>query len=145
MTHSLYAGPGGAIAHPLGSANYDRVNRALAVGIENRARAQAAAPRGSSPHAGAVPAATPLVSKLAHELGVTLALVSGSGAAGRITETDVRNAAGLAPRATAPRAPRSSVDGLYEAAWGNDDDATPELPSYPTPSAGLEATAGWTE
>jgi pyruvate/2-oxoglutarate dehydrogenase complex dihydrolipoamide acyltransferase (E2) component len=38
--------------------------------------------------------ATPLVRRLAQELGVDLAQLSGTGPNGRITETDVRNAAG---------------------------------------------------
>ena len=45
--------------------------------------------------------ATPLVRRLAQELGVDLAAVAGSGPQGRITEDDVRAAAGGAPHATA--------------------------------------------
>jgi len=42
--------------------------------------------------------ATPLVRRVAHELGVDLGAVAGSGPAGRITEEDVRAAAGGAAR-----------------------------------------------
>ena len=45
--------------------------------------------------------ATPLVRRLAQELGVDLAAVAGSGPQGRITEDDVNAAAGGAPRAAA--------------------------------------------
>ena len=41
--------------------------------------------------------ATPLIRKVAAELGVDLATVTGSGPQGRITEEDVRNARGQAP------------------------------------------------
>jgi pyruvate dehydrogenase E2 component (dihydrolipoamide acetyltransferase) len=47
--------------------------------------------------AGAPPAATPATRRLARELGVDLATVKGSGAGGRITDDDVRAAAGAAP------------------------------------------------
>lgn len=50
--------------------------------------------------------ATPGVRRRARELGVDLAVVTGSGPEGRITETDVRVAAGeLAPGAAVPAAP----------------------------------------
>jgi pyruvate dehydrogenase E2 component (dihydrolipoamide acetyltransferase) len=41
--------------------------------------------------------ATPLVKRIAKELGVDLATVGGTGPAGRITEEDVRSAAGVSP------------------------------------------------
>ena len=41
--------------------------------------------------------ATPIVRRIAQELGVDLALLSGTGPNGRITEDDVRNAGGSAP------------------------------------------------
>jgi pyruvate dehydrogenase E2 component (dihydrolipoamide acetyltransferase) len=47
--------------------------------------------------------ATPLIRKVAAELGVDLALVTGSGPQGRITEDDVRAAAGGAPAAEGER------------------------------------------
>jgi pyruvate/2-oxoglutarate dehydrogenase complex dihydrolipoamide acyltransferase (E2) component len=50
-------------------------------------------------HARGRVAATPLVRKIAAELGVDLAAVSGSGPGGRITEQDVRAAADGAPHA----------------------------------------------
>ena len=52
--------------------------------------------------------ATPLVRRLAQELGVDLAAVAASGAQGRITEDDVRVAAAAAPsRPAEPSAPRA--------------------------------------
>jgi pyruvate dehydrogenase E2 component (dihydrolipoamide acetyltransferase) len=42
--------------------------------------------------------ATPLVRRIAHELGVDLATVTGSGPGGRITENDVRSAGGTGER-----------------------------------------------
>jgi len=46
--------------------------------------------------------ATPAVKKLASDLGVNLATVTGTGPGGRISETDVRAVAPAAPTATAP-------------------------------------------
>ena len=56
--------------------------------------AGAPGPLGSGP-----PPASPAAKRLARELGVDLDSVSGSGAAGRITEADVRAAAGTQPPA----------------------------------------------
>jgi pyruvate dehydrogenase E2 component (dihydrolipoamide acetyltransferase) len=53
--------------------------------------------------------ATPLVRRLAQELGVDLAAVEGSGPQGRITEADVRAAAGEAPSAEGRREPLRGV------------------------------------
>src|SRR5581483_2718607 len=53
--------------------------------------AQTSAP--STPGGAGRVQATPLVRRIAAELGVDLAAVEGSGPAGRITEDDVRNAA----------------------------------------------------
>ena len=54
---------------------------------------------GRTSHAGARrgPRATPVVRKIAQELGVDLASVVGSGPGGRVTEEDVRSAAGGEP------------------------------------------------
>jgi pyruvate/2-oxoglutarate dehydrogenase complex dihydrolipoamide acyltransferase (E2) component len=53
--------------------------------------------------------ATPLVRRLAQELGVDLAALSGSGPQGRITEDDVRGAAGPAEPAEGRREPLRGV------------------------------------
>jgi len=53
--------------------------------------------------------ATPLVRKLARELGVDLETLAGSGPQGRITEEDVRAAAGSASPAEGRRAPLRGV------------------------------------
>ena len=56
--------------------------------------------------------ATPLIRKVAAELGVDLASVTGSGPQGRITEEDVRAAAGGAVAATATEGSRVSLRGV---------------------------------
>jgi pyruvate dehydrogenase E2 component (dihydrolipoyllysine-residue acetyltransferase) len=53
--------------------------------------------------------ATPLVRRIAQELGVDLAAVSGTGPDGRITEDDVRGAAGPAPVREGRREPLRGV------------------------------------
>jgi pyruvate dehydrogenase E2 component (dihydrolipoamide acetyltransferase) len=53
--------------------------------------------------------ATPLVRRLAQELGVELATVQGTGAQGRITEADVRSASGGAPAIEGRREPLRGV------------------------------------
>jgi len=64
-------------------------------------------PRGT-PEVGRI-RATPLVRKVAQELGVDLASVTGTGPDGRITEVDVRSAAGGAPEAEGKREPLRGV------------------------------------
>ena len=66
---------------------------------------------GGSPAAGEVPRvrATPLVRRVAQELGVELGSVAGTGPGGRITEGDVRAAAGAAPAAEGRREPLRGV------------------------------------
>ncbi|HET7354557.1 MAG TPA: dihydrolipoamide acetyltransferase family protein [Gaiellaceae bacterium] len=70
---------------------------------------KASAPVASS--GGAKARATPLVRKVAAELGVDLATVTGTGPQGRITEDDVRNAGGgaAAPPAEGERVPLRGV------------------------------------
>ncbi len=71
---------------------------------------QAAAPQ---PPPAAVPAgrvqATPLVRKVAQELGVDLDTVTGTGPNGRVTEEDVRGAGGSAPDTEGRREPLRGV------------------------------------
>jgi pyruvate dehydrogenase E2 component (dihydrolipoamide acetyltransferase) len=63
----------------------------------------------AAPPPGLAPAATPATRRLARDLGVDLAVVRGTGPGGRITEDDVRAAAGpgrpVAPAAGAPPVP----------------------------------------
>jgi pyruvate dehydrogenase E2 component (dihydrolipoyllysine-residue acetyltransferase) len=61
-----------------------------------------------SPGPGLLPAATPATRRLARELSVDLAVVKGTGPGGRITDADVRAAAGrpAAPAQAADAAPR---------------------------------------
>jgi pyruvate dehydrogenase E2 component (dihydrolipoyllysine-residue acetyltransferase) len=61
--------------------------------VEEQPRAEPAAAAASPPDRSRV-RATPLIRKIAQELGVDLAQVEGTGPQGRITEHDVRNAAG---------------------------------------------------
>src|SRR5262249_3145948 len=61
---------------------------------EEHPRAEPAPQQQASRPAGEKVRATPLIRKVAAELGVDLATVSGSGPQGRITEDDVRAAAG---------------------------------------------------
>jgi pyruvate dehydrogenase E2 component (dihydrolipoamide acetyltransferase) len=70
---------------------------------------QAAAPAASRDDAPGRVQATPLVRRIAHELGVDLAAVSGTGPDGRITEDDVRGAAGPAPVSEGRREPLRGV------------------------------------
>jgi len=72
------------------------------------APAPAAAPTSPAPATGVAPAATPATRRLARELGVDLASVRGTGPGGRISDEDVRRAAG-GPAAAAPGAPASTT------------------------------------
>ena len=65
--------------------------------------APAASPAAAAPATGVAPAATPATRRLARELGVDLARVHGTGPGGRISDEDVRRAAGghAAPAAAA--------------------------------------------
>ena len=76
-----------------------------------RPPAEAVAPQAAPPPpaaAGRVQA-TPLVRRIAEELGVALATVSGTGPGGRITEEDVRGSAGEAAPAEGRREPLRGV------------------------------------
>ena len=69
-----------------------------------RAAAPTPAPATSAPRAEGGPvAATPATRRLARELGVDLATVRGSGPGGRVTDDDVRGAAGKRPAAAPAR------------------------------------------
>jgi pyruvate dehydrogenase E2 component (dihydrolipoamide acetyltransferase) len=84
-----------------------------------------AAPVGAAPTpAGAPPAATPATRRLARELGVDLATVKGSGAGGRITDDDVRAAAGAAPAREKAAEPAEPARPLEQAR------ALPPLPRF---------------
>jgi pyruvate dehydrogenase E2 component (dihydrolipoamide acetyltransferase) len=93
----------------------------VVIGGDGAARAPEEAPRAEPAPAQAVaptpPApdrvrATPLVRRVADELGVDLAAVRGSGPQGRITEDDVRAAAGGAPAAPAEGERREPLRGV---------------------------------
>jgi pyruvate dehydrogenase E2 component (dihydrolipoamide acetyltransferase) len=67
-----------------------------------RAPAAAVPPRAATPATGLPPAAAPATRRLARELGVDLAQVRGTGPGGRISDDDVRAAAGGRPAAAGP-------------------------------------------
>ncbi|HEY0373448.1 MAG TPA: 2-oxoglutarate dehydrogenase, E2 component, dihydrolipoamide succinyltransferase, partial [Amnibacterium sp.] len=69
----------------------------------------APAPQGGGAHA-AAPYVTPIVRKLAHDRGVDLAAVTGSGVGGRIRKEDVLAAAEAKPASSAPAAPRAKAE-----------------------------------
>jgi pyruvate dehydrogenase E2 component (dihydrolipoamide acetyltransferase) len=69
----------------------------------------AAAPAPAPSAQGLAPAATPATRRLARELGVDLARVRGTGPGGRISDDDVRAAAGQPPDATAVAGARPSA------------------------------------
>jgi pyruvate dehydrogenase E2 component (dihydrolipoamide acetyltransferase) len=99
---------------PVGSVIVEIEAEGGAVGSGNRpvnapkaaapgAPAARSAPRAAGAAAGGRVQATPLVRRLASELGVDLASVRGSGPGGRVLDTDVRAAAGgSAPESAAP-------------------------------------------
>lgn len=95
----------GAIAEPSSAARTSSVEPASSArGFARTPAASAAAPLAASAPA---PLAVPAVRRLAKELNVDLTLVPGSGPAGRVTEGDVRAAAGGAERpASAKSEPR---------------------------------------
>ena len=93
---------------------------------------------GSEPRSGKVPArasasaarvaATPLVRRIADELGVDLATLSGSGPGGRITEADVRAAADGGP-AAADEGRREPVRGVRRVMSENMTRSHREIPA----------------
>jgi len=106
------------------------------------AAASAAAPIAAAPAAagtrrpdGGPPPATPATRRLARELAVNLASVTGSGPAGRITDADVRAAAGGgggAPASSVAQSPRSTVSSVPT------EPARPAGPARPLAAVGLQ-------
>lgn len=85
-----------------------------------------AAASGTAPGA-ARAAATPLVRRIAHELGVDLATIAGTGPGGRVTETDVRAAA--AEGSTGGEGRRESLRGVRRVIAEHMTRAHREVPS----------------
>jgi len=79
-------------------------------GDGNATKSPAQAQRATASPAGEKVRATPLVRKVAAELGIDLATISGSGPQGRVTEEDVRSAGGgAAPKSEGARVPLRGV------------------------------------
>jgi pyruvate/2-oxoglutarate dehydrogenase complex dihydrolipoamide acyltransferase (E2) component len=77
--------------------------------VEADVRAAAASPAATSAPAGAAGPASPLAKRLAAELGLDLARVTGTGPGGRITKEDVERAAAKPSAASAPTASKSAA------------------------------------
>jgi len=90
-----------------------------------RPRAEAPAP---GERAGPVPA-TPATRRLARELGVDLATVTGSGPGGRVTDEDVRAATGR-PKPAAREAPARPVEAKPLAPIGGEPPPLPKFEQY---------------
>jgi pyruvate dehydrogenase E2 component (dihydrolipoamide acetyltransferase) len=97
-------------AHGAGASARVGAPAALAAGAPTRAPDGAAAAAAAADEAGARRAVSPVARKLAAELGVELARVTGTGPGGRITREDVERAAGAA-HSTAGAAPRAAGAG----------------------------------
>ena len=95
-----------------------RLATAVSVDRGGRAPGPPAAGSGQEAPTGLPPAATPATRRLARERGITLAEVHGSGPGGRITDDDVRAAAGQAqaPAPTGRAATPPRADGPAETA-----------------------------
>jgi pyruvate dehydrogenase E2 component (dihydrolipoamide acetyltransferase) len=103
--------PVGTVLVVIGADGDEPSNRLLQDAEPAAQRAESAGPSNSLLRAGGGKVrATPLVRKVAAELGVILDALSGSGPQGRITEADVRGAAGPAAAAEGPR--REKVRGV---------------------------------
>ena len=132
-----------ADAHGVAAAATPAPGRATAAPAAPAA-ARTAAPIAAAPAAagtrrtdGGPPPATPATRRLARELAVNLASVTGSGPAGRITDADVRAAAGGGAGAGAPASsvapsPRSTVPSVPT------EPARPAGPARPLAAVGLQ-------
>ena len=109
----------------------DGAGGAAPVEAPSPTRAAAAAPAAKAaprPEAGPVPA-TPATRRLARELGVDLATVTGSGPGGRVTDEDVRAATGR-PKPAAREAPARPVEAKPLAPIGVEPPPLPKFEQY---------------
>lgn len=126
---------------PFGAPHVDPADLIIAKGTAAMAAFNSA--RAARTAAAAAPArttyATPVVRGLARKLGVDLASVKGTGAAGRITPTDVRAAA---PAVVAPTA---AQDG-YPSSWKRPEPGSASTANFAAPApvgAGTAYPAHW--
>jgi pyruvate/2-oxoglutarate dehydrogenase complex dihydrolipoamide acyltransferase (E2) component len=96
---AVEAAPGSRLPAPSKGDGSSRGERRTPASVRSR-EADGPLPPGAQPPARAVP----MVRKLARDLGVNLETVTGTGPAGRITEADVRAAAGERPAQAPPSA-----------------------------------------
>jgi pyruvate dehydrogenase E2 component (dihydrolipoyllysine-residue acetyltransferase) len=97
-------------------------------GAGNATRSPASAQQAPAPPGGEKVRATPLVRKVAAELGVDLATVTGSGPLGRVTEEDVRTAGGDGG-ATAAEGERVALRGVRRQMFEHLTRAHREIPA----------------
>ena len=102
------------------------------VGVLEEAPPEPPAPAPSEPPAAASPPvlATPVVRKLAKDLGVDLSRVQGSGPQGRILEEDVRRAAGGPPSPAPPPAAGAALAAAPSPAGGEAKAAVRKVKKY---------------
>ena len=101
----------------------------VVIGGDGAAPEPKAEQQATSPPAGERVRATPLVRKVAAELGVDLATVTGTGPQGRITEEDVRNAGGDSPAASATEGERVALRGVKRQMFEHLTRAHREIPA----------------
>ncbi|HTA13263.1 MAG TPA: dihydrolipoamide acetyltransferase family protein [Solirubrobacteraceae bacterium] len=102
----------GAAAPPDGSAEQAPAEQAAAPARTQQNGAPSAPRAPADPERGGRPKASPLARRIAHETGVDLGALTGSGPGGRIVKADVEASTGAAPREpAAPMSERSSPTG----------------------------------
>jgi 2-oxoisovalerate dehydrogenase E2 component (dihydrolipoyl transacylase) len=110
-----------------------------------RPRRSVAASPAASPGQGAAPPASPLVRRLAAELGVDLSTVAGSGPGGIVTRADLERAGGKDGAVAPSEEPVAAADGVRKALTGVDRISAERLSrshrEAPTATAWLRADA----
>ncbi|MFD2255427.1 dihydrolipoamide acetyltransferase family protein [Luteolibacter algae] len=104
------------------------------------ARSESAAPASASSDGSRIKS-SPLARKVAAELGVDLANVSGTGPAGRIVEADVKQAASDAPATKSPSPAATAAAKLSEAVKARTSGAAASTPAAAAPAAAIQPVA----